>query len=479
MNRALLILAAFLCFATHCFSQNFDGQRLSERDLQGSARYVGMAGAFTSLGGDVSAVNDNPAALGVFRRGEVSGTLDVRLDDVSTGSVSNGTDKRMTLPQLAWVISFGHPEKQQGAIYHNLILSYHRLKTYNRNSNFNTALASSQTDLIARLTDGLSDTLLQGDAAWNNEEIGWLSKLGYEGYLIDPVAGSRWQSVYPYDQSIRTVLDISEAGVQNEYTLGWGMNYSNCLYIGASAAIRTLQYSRATTLTETFENLTAYQLYSSLTAQGWGINAAAGVIWRPADYIRLGVSLRTPTLTRVNFRNYSEIKSGVNVNLNTLIEISTPVNSYSENRMYEPMRLTAGIAFVLAQKALLSLEYDYDHASSYQLADVHFMKFGMETAIKNNWFVRAGYACQSPFAAAVHYYPHYADTRTDTDYQNHTITHFFNVGAGWRNNSWLVDIAYQCRWQHEDEYAYYMAAAMPMDALTHRLVFSFGWTYRR
>ena len=42
--------------------------RLSEREVSGTARYVGMGGAMTAVGGDPSAVRDNPAGLGVYRR---------------------------------------------------------------------------------------------------------------------------------------------------------------------------------------------------------------------------------------------------------------------------------------------------------------------------------------------------------------------------------------------------------------------------
>ena len=47
-----------------------DYNRLSERDIMGTSRYVGMSGAMTAVGGDPSSVVDNPAGLGVYRRSE-------------------------------------------------------------------------------------------------------------------------------------------------------------------------------------------------------------------------------------------------------------------------------------------------------------------------------------------------------------------------------------------------------------------------
>ena len=71
--KKLTYIVAFLTFALALQAQ--DAQILAQRDLLGSARYVGLAGAMTAVGGDPSAVNDNPAGLGVFRRWDVSLSL--------------------------------------------------------------------------------------------------------------------------------------------------------------------------------------------------------------------------------------------------------------------------------------------------------------------------------------------------------------------------------------------------------------------
>ena len=47
-------------------------QRLAEPDLIGTARYVGLAGAMTAVGGDPTAIQDNPAGLGIYRRFDAS-----------------------------------------------------------------------------------------------------------------------------------------------------------------------------------------------------------------------------------------------------------------------------------------------------------------------------------------------------------------------------------------------------------------------
>lgn len=56
--RTVCVLSA-LAICGVGFSQDYT--RLSERTIIGTARYVGMSGAMTAIGGDPSAVTDNPA----------------------------------------------------------------------------------------------------------------------------------------------------------------------------------------------------------------------------------------------------------------------------------------------------------------------------------------------------------------------------------------------------------------------------------
>ena len=60
------------------FSQNInDAILFSGEDIQGTARYNAMSGAFGALGGDFSAINDNPASSAVFKNSLLTGTLAV------------------------------------------------------------------------------------------------------------------------------------------------------------------------------------------------------------------------------------------------------------------------------------------------------------------------------------------------------------------------------------------------------------------
>ena len=65
MNKIFLI--CLLVFAGNLWSQSIDdAYRYSRSELNGTARYIGMSGAFGALGGDISAISSNPASSAVY-----------------------------------------------------------------------------------------------------------------------------------------------------------------------------------------------------------------------------------------------------------------------------------------------------------------------------------------------------------------------------------------------------------------------------
>ena len=45
----------------------YDAAKITGKDLNGTARFVGMGGAMGALGGDISTIGTNPAGIGIYR----------------------------------------------------------------------------------------------------------------------------------------------------------------------------------------------------------------------------------------------------------------------------------------------------------------------------------------------------------------------------------------------------------------------------
>ena len=74
--RSLFFLGAVLIVSQFTVSQTInDLVYLTKNDLSGTARYTSMGGAFGALGGDLTAIINNPAASSVFLNTEVGLSL--------------------------------------------------------------------------------------------------------------------------------------------------------------------------------------------------------------------------------------------------------------------------------------------------------------------------------------------------------------------------------------------------------------------
>ena len=169
MKRHLYIL--LLLLISH-LSAAQDVQRFAERHTMGTARYVGMGGAMTAIGGDPSAVQDNPAGLGLYRRSELSISIDENFDltqqytNDPNQPLDSYKENRLAMPQLSLVWALGDSKRQRGLIYNNFMLSINRLANYNRNVYIKGG-AMGMIPSICLLTKGLDENDLL-EMPWDN-----------------------------------------------------------------------------------------------------------------------------------------------------------------------------------------------------------------------------------------------------------------------------------------------------------------------
>ena len=68
-------MTAAMLGTTVSAQETYDNAQLATKDLNGTARYVGMGGAMEALGADLSTIGTNPAGIGMFRRSMVAGSF--------------------------------------------------------------------------------------------------------------------------------------------------------------------------------------------------------------------------------------------------------------------------------------------------------------------------------------------------------------------------------------------------------------------
>lgn len=469
MRSKALLIVFVLCLSSLLQAQDFDRYLLSQRDISGTARYVAMGGAFAALGGDVSAIIDNPAALGVFRHGELSLTIDYQYT-ASHSSATMPYTNVLRLPQFSCVFGWGKEDKQVGLLRSNFAVQYHRVRSYNRSYATSSVQPFSQTDLIAELTKDVDPLSLNaGNDVWDDVSIGWLSVMGYDcGVIVpDTVNIGTWYSVLTENENVQANTQVKETGSADEYTFSYGANIANRFYWGLSVNLFTLKHNKTVSYSEAFKQGGGYSYVTSVSATAVGGSASIGFLYRPVTSFRMGAALFTPTTT------YLRISNTVDYG-----DVSSPQNTLSFDKYYLPARLTAGVAWQFTTKGLLSLEYDWRCPVKNVLPAEHTLKIGGEYVVKNNWFFRMGYSYKSAFAKTDFYFmPGTTDTRTDTEFFNPKGVHYAGLGLGFRNQRWYCDLAYQYRMEKMDFYAHcYQSTPDVLQLSSHRIILTIGLT---
>ncbi|MBQ0118192.1 MAG: hypothetical protein KBS42_00260 [Bacteroidales bacterium] len=456
-----------------------DGQVFAERDNIGTARYVGMAGAMTAVGADPSAVLDNPAGLGLYRRFELLATFSENMDFVAQSGQETYKRYRFTVPQLSAVFAFGAPERSRGLVYSNLMFSYQRIKNFHRTS-FSSLpqQAYSLSNVVADKTQGLHFLDLCADGRWDDENIGWLSCLGFDAYMIDTTANgaTEWKSTLSPIESVKYAISVDESGSMDEYSLVWGSNISNRWYIGIGMGLRTLSYSKATRYEERSQSGSSVTLNTYLSQSALGVNGSFGVIYHPIRNLRLGLSFITPTSLAMTTKTNADILSAnyaVDVEGNKTHGQQTPSISLNY-RLINPLRTTVGAAAIF-DRGLVSMEYDYAHQRD--IDDIHTLKIGGEVVLHPVLFLNVGYAYESTFQRTDYrcILPE-TSVRTDLDFRNVKGTHFVGAAFGYRGHYATAQLGYQYRFQRQHFYAHEcQTKPADMTAQTHRIVLTVAW----
>ena len=476
MKRLLLIL--FLVYSLSPISYCQDVQRFSERHLMGTARYVGMGGAMTAVGGDPSAVMDNPAGLGLYRRNEITLSISETIDRTQQAEgIDTYQSARFAAPNIATIWVWGNPNKQRGMIYSNVMLSANRL------ANFNREIVAKGTGLglvpsICALTNGLDETYLQ-NKPWNDTEIGWLSILGYETYLINPQVDSlatdiinqyQWTPAVDFTEGS---LSVSEVGYYDQYTLSWAGNISNQWYVGLSVNIPTLSYTKRTSHYET-DRFQSAELKSMYHLSGVGVNGTIGLIYRPIQALRVGASFHTPTMMSLSVQTEGDMYSTVE---GKKYEALTPASGVVSSEMVSPLRTSVSVAGQIGNEGLIAVQYDYAHSS--EMEDVHTLRIGAEAQATRGLFLNAGYVYESSFMKTDPVWMlGYNEIRTDMDYRYTQSSQYLSAGVGYRSDAVVAQLAYQYRWQTVHQYASEMQL-LPIEVgtQTHSIVATLAWRF--
>lgn len=504
MKRYVVIMSVLaLCGGTAFSQSELDAYKYSQSELSGTARYLGMGGAFGALGGDISAMNGNPAGLGIYKSSEVVTTLS--LSSVSTNtnwldSKVNNNRTRLSFDNIGYVGYFP-TGNDEGIVSWNVGFSYNRLKNYSRNYTMSAggALENSLSDYIASIAYGTSKGLLEETNNYNpysnGAAGGWMPILGYNAGLIDAYrdndkdyysafgekdADGNWKP-YKLDGA---QLKVSERGSIDQYDLAFGLNISDFVMLGATVAITDLNYRMDSRYDERFVNEDFMYLDNYLKTDGTGYAFNVGAIVRPVDFLRLGVAYNSPTWYKMTDRYYAESGSSLTFMEDGQmkernIDATTPNDGAYDYEFRSPDKWIFSAAAVIGTTALLSVDYELTNYKVMRMSDMYgnendgnamtnqfitedfkmgnTLRVGAEVKLTPQFSVRAGYAySDSPIKTQLK--EGNVEVVTAGTIPNYTIDKGvtnYTVGLGYRfTPNFYTDIACVFRSHKEDVYAF-------------------------
>ncbi|MDO9154751.1 MAG: hypothetical protein Q7U47_13785 [Paludibacter sp.] len=485
MKRNILTIAVLFSSMFIMSQTEFDALKFVETDINGTARYMSMAGAFGALGGDPSAIKDNPAGLGIYRKSEITGTMNVLMQQ--TASKWNKTNAYDDLYKLnannmafifavpTWRIESGNSGLQSS----NWAFNYNRLKNFNRNLNIKGGSSgSSITDYFAYFSAGIIGTDLAYTDKYepfDNVNVPWISVLAYKGYLMNesPTKPGVWSSLLNNDEKVLPAYSLQEQGFVDEYSLGWSGNFSNKFFVGATLNLKSIDYRVNSIYSENYDEGGGMSLSNEYSTLGTGMNLNLGAIFVPVDFIRIGLSLHSPTI--YTLKDYYYAKLDYNSGADKSGWITTPKDGYSDYKIQSPLQYNISVAFIAGTNGLLSAEYskvnyqgtrfigidnktqfrDENDGMREMMNNARTIKVGGEYKLTDNFAVRAGYAnSSSPTQTTAAKYMRYNTIRTDTEYFLRNRTDYLSAGFGYKESGWHIDFAFMNKIIDENYYPY-------------------------
>ncbi|MGK6353204.1 OmpP1/FadL family transporter [Parapedobacter sp. DT-150] len=431
-----------------------------------TARFKGLGNAQTALGGDLSSISGNPAGLGFFSQSDVSISLDY-INDLNKASYfgTNGQNSvdRIGFDQLGAV--FHIPTRRaRGSSLTTGWLNFNIGVGYTKTNNFNSTLGYTGVNSESSISDFMTymGGTVHGDFGWQSGMI----DEDFEGYYVPMTTLDNVQTVYN-----------RATGFQSETNVSFGANYSNQLYIGASAGFSRINHDVNQLFMEdgAFENFdyiynmnpdsrfvdaghADYDIYNPLleseyaydeeywsTTTGNGFNAKLGVIYRPISQVQIGITATTPTWYQLTneYTDYFGVTNYYTDGTEDGLEYPEET-TYYDYTLRTPYRLSGGVAAVLGE-GLISADVEYVDYSSIRFSSVNSttdsemnsgigdmyssavnFRVGGEYMIAPALLVRAGYG------------------HTGSPYQDiESTTQTVSAGLGYRINNVYFDLAYQ------------------------------------
>lgn len=403
MKRHVTFLTVLVCVITS--AQNINDVLLySTENLQGTARFQGLSGAFGALGGDLSSLNVNPAGSAVFNNSQftISATNYNRNNDATYFNRTNNTElNSLEINQLGGVFIFKNTN--DNADWKKLSLAFNYDMARNFDDDFFASGNSNQgiDNYFLSFAQGIPfGPLLIQDGEYIEEaylnigaDLGYVDQqafLGYYGGIIDPVEQTDNNTQYVSNalySNVNQEFMQSASGYNGKFTINMGSQYQENLYLGASLNFHSVVYDKLTQFRESGydagSEIQFVDFDNFLHTEGTGFSLSIGAIAKLNENVRIGGSYQSPTWYRLTDDTAQRINSDLADADIRFIDFNV-VNLFEEYRIKTPGKLTGSLAIIFGKDGLLSFDYGYQDMSQAELRPTSDPSFASENSFIAN-----------------------------------------------------------------------------------------------
>ena len=434
MKKYILLLITIITVNIIQAQEIRDALRYSQENLNGTARFRAMSGAFGALGGDLSSINVNPAGSAIFANNQLGFTLNNTSINNNSNFFDNTTnvkDSSFDLNQAGGVFVFKNQNKLNNWKKFSVAINFENTNVLN-NSIYSagTNPSNSIANYFLSYANGVPLNVLEDS---NYDELGHGAQqafLGYQGYIINPVnnnsTNTNYTSNVPAGGSYYQENTITAKGYNGKLSFNAATSFKDKLYIGVNLNSHFVDFRQSSRFYEDNEapltpdyTVSRVQFDNDLYTYGTGFSFQLGAIAKLSKELRLGIAFESPTWLRLNDEFTQKL---IGVSANTSEELAPDVVNPNTTNYYEPYKLqtpskwTGSMAYVFGKKGLISVDYAIKDYSSIQFkpnSDPYYrtlnnkmngllnsaseLRLGAEYKIEA-WSLRGGYRLeQSPY----------------------------------------------------------------------------------
>ena len=402
--KSFFALVIFLFCVMESNAQNvMDAVLFSHQNISGTARYKGINGAFGALGGDLSAINNNPAGSAIFNESTAAFTasLDAYNNDTYYFEGITGTqDSDLNFNQMGGVFVLNNSNNASSWRKLSFAVNYDRTADFDSEYSATGNAGNSVASYFLGNAQGfaLSDLRLQGGeditSAYRNigEALGYQAQqgfLGFQSFIVEPVNDDPDNTEYfttvgqgNFDQ----LFTHTSFGYAGKVSFNAAAQYGSRLYLGVNLNAHFIDYERNTVFFEDNSNsgsgVNSIVFRNNLRTLGNGFSLQAGAIYQLSPSWRIGATYDSPTWYGIDDETSQRLTTnGSNGNRVVAPEI---VNVFETYNYRTPAKVSGSIAYIFENVGFLSFDYGYQDFSTINFKSNSVYDFSFQNNGINN-----------------------------------------------------------------------------------------------